>query len=289
VISTEFEERLREEMRHATTGVSVPSGLVRRARRDRRRRIVARASAASAAVAVAAAVIVSNGTTGASLGSGTYTTAYVVKHVKSALEAVNEIAYVHFTSAPVIAPMDLWVYDGPRGQAYRAEYLSLTGGQLVQEVGMTATPANYQTWIGVDLNRKTWSKRSYQGPAPSGTGCGTPLPTTLYSFPEIAARLREYLACGMLSYQGKQQVDGVNALKLVSVQQQRQGKILATLTTIIWVDPATYLPVRLTSQWTRPMVSVPARFDIRWLPPTSVNLAQLTVRIPPGFTQVHIH
>ena len=54
--------------------------------------------------------------------------------------------------------------------------------------------------------------------------------------------------------------------------------------TIIWVDPATYLPVRLTNQWTRPMVSVPMRFDIRWLPPTSVNLAQLTVRIPPGFT-----
>jgi hypothetical protein len=107
---------------------------------------------------------------------------------------------------------------------------------------------------------------------------------TLYSFPEIAAGLRGYLACGTLSYQGKQQVDGVNALKLVSVQQQRQGKILATLTTIIWVDPATYLPVRLTNQWTRPMVSVPMRFDIRWLPPTSVNLAQLTVRIPPGFT-----
>lgn len=81
----------------------------------------------------------------------------------------------------------------------------------------------------------------------------------------------------------------VNALKLVSVQQQRQGKVLATLTRIIWVDPATYLPVRLTNQWTRPMVSVPMRFDIRWLPPTSVNLAQLTVRIPPGFTQVHIH
>ena len=66
MISTEFEERLREEMRHATTGISAPSGLVRRARRDRRRRIVSRASAASAAVAVAVAVagavIVSNGT-----------------------------------------------------------------------------------------------------------------------------------------------------------------------------------------------------------------------------------
>jgi hypothetical protein len=101
VISTQFEERLREEMRHATTGVSAPSGLVRRARRDRRRRMVTRASAACAAAAVA------------------------------------------------------------------------------------------------------------------------------------VAGLREYLACGTLRYEGKQQVDGVNALKLVSVGHQRQGKTLATIITII--------------------------------------------------------
>ena len=295
MISTEFEERLREEMRHATTGVSVPSGLVRRARRARRRRIAARASAASAvaAVAVAAAVIVSSGTTGASRDSGTYTTAYVVKHVTSALDAVNEIAYMHFASPPGMAPMDLWVYDGPRGQAYRAEYFSPLGGQPILEVGTTATPANYQTWINVDPIQGTWSRQSYQGPKPSGTGCGTPVPTSLISFPEIVAGLREYLACGTLSYEGMQYVDGVNALKLVSVQHQRRGKTLSTLATIIWVDPATYLPVRLTTQVrvitqsARPFVSVPTRFDIRWLPPTSANLALLTVRIPPGFTQVH--
>jgi hypothetical protein len=296
VISTEFEERLREQLRHATTGISVPSGLVRRARRARRRRIVFRAGAASAAVAVAvtAAVIVSNGTTGASLDSGTYTTAYVVKHVKSALNAVNEIAYVHFTPSPGMAALDLWVHDGPRGLAYRAQYFDTNGGQLFLEVGITATPTNYETWINVNPLRNTWTEQSYQGPKPTGTGCGTPLPTSLDSFPEIAAGLREYLACGTLSYQGKQHVDGINALKLVSVQRQRRGKTLTTLTTTIWVDPATYLPVRVTyqSRWTtqrtRPMVSVPTRFDIRWLPPTRANLALLTVRIPAGFTRVPI-
>jgi hypothetical protein len=293
VISTEFEERLRAEMRHATTGISAPSGLVRKARRDRRRRIACRAGAASAAAAVvAAAVIVSNGTTGASRDSGTYTTAYVVKRVTSALDAVNEIAYMHFASPPGMAPMDLWVYDGPRGQSYRAEYFDPNDGQPILEVGTTATPANYETWINVDPIRKTWSKQSYQGPKPSGTGCVTPVPTSLISFPEIAAGLREYLACGTLSYEGMQYVDGVNALKLVSVQHQRRGKTLSALTTIIWVDPATYLPVRLTTQVrgttqsSRPFVSVPMRFDIRWLPPTSANLALLTVPIPPGFTRV---
>lgn len=297
MISTEFEERLRAEMRHATTGVSVPSGLVRKARRARRRRIVCRAGAASAAaaVAVAAAVIVTNGTTGASRDSGTYTTAYVVKHVTSALDAVNKIASVRFAPSPGIAPLDLWVYDGPRGLAYRAEYFDPNSGQLLLEVGITATPANYQTWINVNPLRNTWSEQSFQRPKPSGTGCGTPLPTSLDSFPEIAAGLREYLACGTLRYQGKQHVDGISALRLVSVQNQRRGKTLTTLTTTIWVDPATYLPVRVTyqdrftTQQTRPMVSVPTRFDIRWLPPTRANLALVTVRIPPGFTQVHIH
>jgi len=165
VISTEFEERLREEMGHATTGVSAPSGLVRRARRDRRRRIVSRAGAASAAaaVAVAGALIVSNGTAGASRDSGTYTTAYVVKHVESALDAANEIAYMHVTSR-VASPMDIWAYDRPQGQAYRAEYFDLRSGELFEEVGMTATPTNYQTYITVYFFDKTWSKQSYQRP-----------------------------------------------------------------------------------------------------------------------------
>jgi hypothetical protein len=289
VISTEFEERLREEMRHATTGISAPSGLVRRARRDRRRRrIVSRASAASAAVAVAVAgaVIVSNGTTGASRDSRTYTTAYVVKHVESALDAVNKIAYMHYTSH-FVASMDVWAYDGPQGQAYRAEYFDPVRGQLFQEVGMTATPANYQTYVAVYLFDKTWSKQSYQGPKPNETGCRFSLPTTWATYPEIAAGLRKDLACGALSFEGMQQVDGVNALKLVAVQRSHLGpKTPGSITTIIWVDSATYLPVRLTTQWTRPMVSVPMRLDFRWLPPTSANLALLTVRIPPGFTRV---
>lgn len=281
-MSTEFEERLREEMRHFTTGVSAPSGLVRRARRDRRRRIASRASAAAAAVAVAVtgAVIVSNGTTGASRDSGTYTTAYVVKHVESALHAVNKIAYAHFT-ALYASPMDIWVYDGPRGQMYRAEYFSVLGGGLSQEAGMTVTPANYTTFIDVGFDYKIWYKESYPGPKPRETGCAVSTSGPFTSFPELAARLREYLACGALSSDGRQRVDGVNALKLISVQR--------SLTTIIWVDPATYLPVRLTTQWTRPVIAEPFRYDFRWLPPTRANLALLKVRIPPGFTQVHPH
>ena len=152
---------------------------------------------------------------------------------------------------------------------------------------MTATPTNYETYIAVYFDNKTWSKQSYQGPKPRETGCRFSLPTTWATYPEIAAGLRKDLACGALSFEGMQQVNGVNALKLISVQRSRFGpKTLGSITTIIWVDPATYLPVRLTTQWTRPIVSVPMRLDFRWLTPTSANLALLTVRIPPGYTQV---
>ena len=152
---------------------------------------------------------------------------------------------------------------------------------------MTATPANYQTYIAVYFDNKTWSKQSYQRPKPSKTGCGFSLPASWATYPEIAAGLRKDLACGALSSEGMQQVDGVNALKLVSVQHSRFGpkRTPATTVTIIWVNPATYLPVRLTTQQTRPEVSVPMRLDFRWLPPTRANLALLTVRIPPGFTR----
>ena len=85
------------------------------------------------------------------------------------------------------------------------------------------TPANYQTYINVDPIHKTWSKLSYQGPKPSETGCGFSLPTSWDTYPEIAAGLREDLGCGALSSEGMQQVDGVNALKLVSVQRSRLG------------------------------------------------------------------
>jgi hypothetical protein len=181
--------------------------------------------------------------------------------------------------------MDFWVYNGPRGQAYRAEYFSLFGGQLFEEVGMTATPANYQTWISVDPIHKTWSKQSNQGPKPSETGCGFSQPTPLVMFPEMAAGLREDLACGALSYEGRQYVDGVNTLKLVSVQTSRTGttKERTVTTTTLWVDPATYLPVQTETSWSYgPDHSVPMVYEIRWLPPTSANLALLTVRIRPG-------
>jgi hypothetical protein len=293
VISTEFEDRLREEMRHATAGVPVPAGLIRRARRGRRRRIVTRAGAASAvaAVAAASAVVVSHGTTGASRDSGVYTTAFVVRHVESALGAAtgaDEIAYLHAADGS----RDLWLYDGPQGQSARTEIFS-PAGQLGTEVGHTVTPAGLDTTTAVLFTTKTWWQLSVQEPAPQppqpSCDAFSGLMSLNDSLADVTANIREALACGTLAYEGTQYVDGIDALKLVSVQTARLSPATdaagATVTRTLWVDPDTYLPVRMATTTTSPEI-LGMTWEIQWLPPTSANLALLTVPIPPGFTRV---
>jgi hypothetical protein len=62
--------------------------------------------------------------------------------------------------------------------------------------------------------------------------------------------------------------------------------------TIIWVDPRSYLPVRLTDQVhiirssDKKETTAKLTIDFRWLPPSRANLKELTAPIPPGFHQV---
>ena len=53
--------------------------------------------------------------------------------------------------------------------------------------------------------------------------------------------------------------------------------------TVIWVNPRTYLPVRVTS--TMPG-GARIQTDFGWFTPTRARLAQLRVAVPPGFRQV---
>ena len=61
--------------------------------------------------------------------------------------------------------------------------------------------------------------------------------------------------------------------------------------TTIWVDPSSYLPVRLTGRvqlilgGAAKQGTTTLTVDFRWLPPTSANLKELTAPIPKGFRQ----
>lgn len=311
MISTEFEDRLREEMGHATAGVSVSPGLVHRVCRSRQRRVMAGAAAtATAAAAAAAAVVISAGATGASRDGGTYTTAYIVSHVESALgtaASAQDIAYMRETGGLVYR----WLYNGPRGVSSRNEMLPGGGRPGKIDTGSTTTQAG-TSWTSVNYNTKTWWRQSSSTapsqPAPqSSCAAQVQLDVQPGTLPVLAADIREALACGQLTNEGTEHGDGVNAIELGSVRivtepahdVVRQGKTMhipattLTTTTNVWVDPASYLPVRFVSTTTEASVSDPGSFvtgsgtwDIQWLPPTGANLALLTVQIPPGFTQV---
>jgi hypothetical protein len=297
MISSDFEDRLREEMRQATAGVSPPSGLVRQARRAGRRRLtIGAAAAAATAAAVAVAVVVTTGAVGAPRDAGIHTTAYVVKHVESALGTTaraDDIAYVHATDGY----SDSWLYDGPQGVLTRVIRFS-SQGQPIQQYRISQTSAGARPiFTTVVYQRKTWTRL----PGPPLLPLTRPLDSCGFipghpsllpplnmnpsflgasSLPQLTASIRQALACGQFTNEGTEHVNGVDAIKLVS-------RRLVSAPTIItlWVDPVTYLPVRWEMSAPGSDQPVPnGTVDITWLAPTSANLALLTVQIPPGFT-----
>jgi hypothetical protein len=297
-MNTELEDRLRAEMRHATAGARVPPGLARRAWRSRRRRITTRAATAAGTAAVVAAAAVAAGTAGASRDTGIHTTAYVVQHAESALSeavAANDIMYLRDTDGT----QETWFSSGPAGPVSRTEIFSVPG-QLVWDIGTNLTT---DTVTGVSYGTKTWERsnpRTYPGPPrpyPAPTSCGqVGQPATLtfvlfFTPATLAASIREALACGQYSNEGTQHVDGVDAIKLVSVLSWHAQAETYSITTTLWVDPASYLPLRWTQSLWRQSTKTTGHevnslgYDIQWLPPTSANLAQLTVPIPAGFTR----
>jgi hypothetical protein len=297
-MSTELEDRLWWEMREVTAGARVPPGLARRAWRNRRRRIMTRATAAAGAAATVAVALVAAGTTGASRDVGSHTTAYIVKQAESALDtavAANDIMYLRATDGTA----ERWFYREPEGLSNRYEIFSAPG-QPGMDIGVTATPAS-RTITWVFYRTKTWWRMQHAAtlaPQPAAQkSCSSQIPVSLdvYESPAVlVANIREALACGQLTNEGTQYVDGVPAIKLVSVHTfqvpRRAGTITVTVTATLWVDPASYLPVRWAQDGKvtgRTGMVVPSLDeDVEWLSPTSANLAQLTVPIPPGFRQV---
>jgi hypothetical protein len=98
-----------------------------------------------------------------------------------------------------------------------------------------------------------------------------------------AAAIRTALSCGHFQLAGHEQIGGVNAIKLVST------KVNGPYTATAWVDPSTYLPVRVTWNWLDPRAQGPGTLtgDFRWVQPTQANLGALRVTVPDGFKQVH--
>jgi hypothetical protein len=100
-----------------------------------------------------------------------------------------------------------------------------------------------------------------------------PLPGTMGS------TLREAVSCGTLTVTGRQPVNGTEAIELTS----RPGSVFDE---VVWVNPATYLPMRIDVNSVPGTSGLKQTVDITWRPATAQNLTGLTVPIPAGFRRV---
>jgi hypothetical protein len=192
-------------------------------------------------------------------------------------------------AGPTASQENIWTY---RGQL-REQGLDAAGKPVFDASSTTTrTAAGSRTVMnvsgtGVDYTSRTWWRSSLQLslPAPAGqTACASaflppPVGTTL----DWAAQIRTALSCGHFQMAGHEQVGPTDAIKLVS------AKVNGPYTVTLWVDPSTYLPVRLIWNWLDPRAQGPGTLtgDFQWVKPTQENLGALQVAVPDGFTQKH--
>jgi hypothetical protein len=290
-------EELREQMEHATAGIAVPGGLARRAVQHRRRRILTRATAAAGTAMVVAGVAIA-ATTAAPRDGGTIASARLVSDIRSALDAAaagDDIMQVRIQNRLAEA----WYYQNAREILTRSEIFSASG-QPGFDQGYAATSTSV-THTSVSYPAKTWSTSTVKAgklrppgqPGLRGT-CLAAICLDLMQDPgTLTSDIREALSHGQLTRDGTEDINGINAIKLVAVvtKPQASGQFAFVGRTTLWVSPATYLPVRINTNLTVTLghgqtTHMVGTRDVSWLPPTRANLADLRVPIPAGFTQV---
>jgi hypothetical protein len=275
-------------------------------------------AATAVMAATAAASQVSPARPSASQTIKAQTTARVISRIERAIAktaATQPVGYVRQTNwgaylntfVPFPHPHNVQVKvttSWSRGQRKRAESFT-PGGRLV--LGMettTASRTSRSVWINYP-DRVWWTTTTRTSPLKPDCF----LNVSNWTPAQWAAQVRKLLSCGTVSVQGHQRVDGVNAIELklharqvrycvVQLPPARGTQLPPARGTrrvsskrhcelgfkgwngTLWVDPSTYLPVRL-----QPFAAMSSgeRLDFRWLPPTAANLAKLHQIIPPGF------
>jgi hypothetical protein len=170
--------------------------------------------------------------------------------------------------------MVMWEY-----QDVAADVASTATGQPVFAEQSTTT-GRRETAVGVSYRGATWwratraLKPGAQVPAPGCSQQGFPDGSSGWP-----AYIRQELSCGVYHQDGRQRVDGIDAVKLTT--ENKSGRLA------LWIDPATYLPVRETELPGRSAHGQqPVQTDFRWFPVTAASLAHLKVSVPASFRQV---
>ena len=313
---------LRESVDRLTQDDRLPADLADRVfRRDRQRRLALRAAAAAGTAVIAAAGVLAAVAPRATTPSGqqthqtpaapaAQTAAYVFSHTERALAAAqreNLVEEIHTVghhyglglthvityhlngdtvhvieqAGPTASQENIWSY---RGQL-REQGLDAAGKPVFDATStMAQSPSVLSVnGMGVDYTSRTWWQATVRLKLPATTGqsaCQSAyLPPPVGTTVDWPAEIRAALSCGHYRLAGHEQVGTVRAIKLVS------EKVNGPYTETLWVNPSSYLPVRLTWHWLDHRAQGPGTLtgDFRWVRPTEANLGALRVTVPGGF------
>ncbi len=241
----------------------------RRRVRGRRRLFPIAAGLAAATLAIVLPLLLPAGSP-----QGQIQTTAFVTHVEKVLASQDNLIEYASTDYPV---HDTTVLREYRGIAMISIYDS--AGRLVEDQSVSPPRNGESRGFAVNYTNRTWSSMTLywvgrQGPTPLGCTAPAKDPLSIIGSGGWSGVIRAALNCGAYRVDGYQEADGIRAIRLA-------GTYTGTRTTL-WIDPATYLPVRAVFTDRGQQV----RADFRWLSPTSASLAQLHVAIPAAFTEV---
>jgi hypothetical protein len=280
------------------------SQIIARAGRRRARRRLIGAGAACAAAGVAILAVLTAGTD-ANSAAQARTVAYVTSRVENAL-ATENLVFVGRSDTKAMGDYVTWAYgQRNRWEAYAngslgaitpsgplpmkgpvwAQGTALVGGKLVGAY-VTYFDHKYSLW---PLGSQPVSACS----ANAALSMAAPIiPTTHWS-----SYINATLACGAATVTGHVKIDGVetteitgkpDTVKLSAGYSKAVKEQFATARWTLYVNPVTYLPVRMVgstetfggSSGINTSVFVT---NVQWLAATPANVAKALVTIPPGF------
>jgi hypothetical protein len=307
-MSTELEQRLREDMDAFTQGLRVPAGFAAKvyARRHRRQRtaraLIAGGLATALAGGAAAVALLPRGSRVVD-GQRMETAAYVIPQVRHALSAAalsNMVVYTRMTHQPqwtwqpmpgrtigqsstgATAGADSYVTSVRYHGRWEFSAFDQDGKRVFSELATIGKSPETTTAV-IYSSHTWWTATTPPTPLPKKTSsCVTNGNLAAWKGPsgDWPDLIQAELSCGAFRLAGTQVVDGVNAIKIIA---RSDSALFDPVTFTLWVDPSTYLPVRIVDSGAGQSVT---QMDSRWLPPTPANRALVDLSVPAGFKRV---